>query len=535
MDEIAELQYSGGLALSARSSAPASSEQLLHHRLMRILVPPRRIGPRLVHHRHLDVALLDPHTTNLPRRLPKPFFLAAGPAPTSHAAAPAAFDALLVTLSTIRSIPGSTPTTIRHPRAQCHPTPHHPSRSLQRTRRRARGVMRTQSTAAGLAQRDRFGTPLLIHIPECAICTPVHALAPRARYSAPLDDPLTFCPHGEAAGRKECSTRERVGETIPAVSGARYFASPRSYPHRSRAQNEDDEKARRALKAVRLLFLILPDSRAPASSTPPCHCCSYAPAAAPLDDHEESPEDDAAAGWVTFLLRGAVSENGRDCTSADAVLIVPGSFDVITRTSRESSGATLVVGREKRGQDWLIGDEGSAAGARCNGVGAAACSKTARSQNSPSLRLLGIGGLRLVVPTLAVTLCPLLSQVVMFRARLQALGPPSRALRSPSRAEPDVGLGRAQGSGLKIFRPNAGPEARARTPKSSTYESAKRNFWAAWFINVDTESLSHPMPGPSPSPGLKALHAGSGSGLRNLRPRPPQARPKPGFPGRAGP
>ncbi|KAJ6525256.1 hypothetical protein DFH09DRAFT_1416610 [Mycena vulgaris] len=107
--------------------------------------------------------------------------------------------------------------------------------------------------------------------------------------------------------------------------------------------------------------------------------------------------------------------------------------------------------------------------------------------------------------------------LVVFRARLQALGPLTRALLSPSRAEFDVGLGRAQGSGWRLFRPEAGPQAEVRTwspasqglllrfneqiplwiptsdeissrmPKSSTYESAKGNFCAAWFKNVNTK------------------------------------------------
>ncbi|KAJ6471191.1 hypothetical protein DFH09DRAFT_1294178 [Mycena vulgaris] len=111
-------------------------------------------------------------------------------------------------------------------------------------------------------------------------------------------------------------------------------------------------------------------------------------------------------------------------------------------------------------------------------------------------------------------------------ARLQALGlgPLTRALLSPSRAEFDVGLGRAQGSGWRLFRPEAGPQAEVRAwdhiiwspasqglllrfnlneqiplwiptsdeisskmPKSSTYKSAKGNFCAAWFKNVNTK------------------------------------------------
>ncbi|KAJ6530124.1 hypothetical protein B0H19DRAFT_967854 [Mycena capillaripes] len=46
----------------------------------------------------------------------------------------------------------------------------------------------------------------------------------------------------------------------------------------------------------------------------------------------------------------------------------------------------------------------------------------------------------------------------MFRARLQAPGPPGRALRSPSRAGPNTGLGRAQGLGFRLLRPK--PAAR---------------------------------------------------------------------------
>ncbi|KAJ6473053.1 hypothetical protein C8R45DRAFT_936084 [Mycena sanguinolenta] len=42
-------------------------------------------------------------------------------------------------------------------------------------------------------------------------------------------------------------------------------------------------------------------------------------------------------------------------------------------------------------------------------------------------------------------------------------------------------------------------------------------------------------PGLGPGSGLQAPHQGSGSGLKNLKPEPPQAEPEPGHSGRAGP
>ncbi|KAJ7876457.1 hypothetical protein B0H14DRAFT_3436545 [Mycena olivaceomarginata] len=42
-------------------------------------------------------------------------------------------------------------------------------------------------------------------------------------------------------------------------------------------------------------------------------------------------------------------------------------------------------------------------------------------------------------------------------------------------------------------------------------------------------------PGPSPRPRPEALLKGLGLGLRNLKPEPAQAGPKPGAPGQAGP
>ncbi|KAJ7677564.1 hypothetical protein B0H17DRAFT_1139582 [Mycena rosella] len=49
----------------------------------------------------------------------------------------------------------------------------------------------------------------------------------------------------------------------------------------------------------------------------------------------------------------------------------------------------------------------------------------------------------------------------MFKARLQALSPPGRALGLPGRAGPGSGPEQAQGPGFNILKPEPGPEARA--------------------------------------------------------------------------
>ncbi|KAJ6458812.1 hypothetical protein C8R45DRAFT_942655 [Mycena sanguinolenta] len=61
--------------------------------------------------------------------------------------------------------------------------------------------------------------------------------------------------------------------------------------------------------------------------------------------------------------------------------------------------------------------------------------------------------------------------------------------------------------------------------KAATVNVRKRKFCA-----VMVEKLQ-----PSPGLGLEALFAGLGLGLVNLKSRPPQAGPKPGLPGQAGP
>ncbi|KAJ7176219.1 hypothetical protein C8R43DRAFT_943016 [Mycena crocata] len=100
----------------------------------------------------------------------------------------------------------------------------------------------------------------------------------------------------------------------------------------------------------------------------------------------------------------------------------------------------------------------------------------------------------------------------MSRARPEARKPAKPGPGSPSRAGPDSGLERAWGLGFKSLRPEPGPEARACAAKNPP------------------ASL-----GPGPSLGLASPVWGFRLGLAILKPKPPQAEPKPGLPGRAGP
>ena len=52
-------------------------------------------------------------------------------------------------------------------------------------------------------------------------------------------------------------------------------------------------------------------------------------------------------------------------------------------------------------------------------------------------------------------------KLVLCRVGPKARKPGLRALSSPARPEPDCGLGRAQGSGLRFGRPKPDPRARA--------------------------------------------------------------------------
>ncbi|KAJ7110256.1 hypothetical protein C8R43DRAFT_962317 [Mycena crocata] len=121
----------------------------------------------------------------------------------------------------------------------------------------------------------------------------------------------------------------------------------------------------------------------------------------------------------------------------------------------------------------------------------------------------------------------------MSRARPEARKPAKPGPGSPSRAGPDSGLERAWGLGLSFQGPS-----RALKPglvygtcnvfgkfntesKWELYNCAIKKFWAS--------------PGPGPSLGLASPGWGFGLGLETLKPKPHQAGPKPGLPGRAGP
>ncbi|KAJ7671937.1 hypothetical protein B0H17DRAFT_1183515 [Mycena rosella] len=110
----------------------------------------------------------------------------------------------------------------------------------------------------------------------------------------------------------------------------------------------------------------------------------------------------------------------------------------------------------------------------------------------------------------------------MFKARLQALSPPGRALGLAGRAGAVSGPGRAQGSGFNILKPEPGPKpgpgGRIRS------ELVLLNRGNIYF-----------KPGPKPRPGLEALPEGSGSGLGYPKPRPRQAGPSRGFQAGPGP
>ncbi|KAJ7456949.1 hypothetical protein FB451DRAFT_1183474 [Mycena latifolia] len=134
----------------------------------------------------------------------------------------------------------------------------------------------------------------------------------------------------------------------------------------------------------------------------------------------------------------------------------------------------------------------------------------------------------------------------MFRAQLQALGPPGRARPGPSRAEPDAGPERAQGLGLMDVKPEAGPSSPGL---STTCKVGFHPYFGSrnahieilnarvpkWKLGVREVQKHQTEPDSSPDLGLEALPAGSGLGLENLRPKPGQSRPKPGLSGRAGP
>ncbi|KAJ7670952.1 hypothetical protein B0H17DRAFT_1141696 [Mycena rosella] len=57
----------------------------------------------------------------------------------------------------------------------------------------------------------------------------------------------------------------------------------------------------------------------------------------------------------------------------------------------------------------------------------------------------------------------------------------------------------------------------------------------SWDMLVDNDPDNYQLPFRSPGLGLEALPQGSGSSLGYLKPKPPQAEPKPGLPGPAGP
>ncbi|KAJ7467965.1 hypothetical protein FB451DRAFT_1177623 [Mycena latifolia] len=72
----------------------------------------------------------------------------------------------------------------------------------------------------------------------------------------------------------------------------------------------------------------------------------------------------------------------------------------------------------------------------------------------------------------------------MCRARPQALGPPGQARPGLSRAEPDAGPERAQGSGLRISSPSRALKhglEKAHSSKFSTPESENGNYVFARF------------------------------------------------------
>ncbi|KAF8160113.1 hypothetical protein K438DRAFT_1776654 [Mycena galopus ATCC 62051] len=104
-----------------------------------------------------------------------------------------------------------------------------------------------------------------------------------------------------------------------------------------------------------------------------------------------------------------------------------------------------------------------------------------------------------------------LPNIILLRARPQALGPRGQALGFAGQARPGVGLEQAQALGLIEFG--------LRVEKPETH-----NLFA-----LDSG------PGLGRGLGLEALLAGLGLGLKNLKPRPAQARPRPGPPGQAGP
>ncbi|KAF8186186.1 hypothetical protein K438DRAFT_1936861 [Mycena galopus ATCC 62051] len=123
-------------------------------------------------------------------------------------------------------------------------------------------------------------------------------------------------------------------------------------------------------------------------------------------------------------------------------------------------------------------------------------------------------------------------QLVNLRARPQALGPRGQALGLTGQARPSAGPERAQGLGLRKFK----PQARASSPGFHTISI----MYLLWFlagvlVYKDGLSALGSGPGLSRGLGLEALLAGLGLGLENLKPRPAQAGPKPGPPGQAGP